>query len=160
MMISKYEQNKIYTYQQSNTHQLSRSAMSALERGGGEEKTSLNHLNHSVQDRVGPVYLIGYLGNAILAKDKTGLGCLQSPLRELYTTFRQNTSKFFQERRLIISLDGLTLLYNEMGTEKCIHNDLASVNDVQLLKLNYEKKKDKKLYCAFLPFGKHLILVI
>ena len=140
MMISKYEQNKIYTYQQSNTHQLSRSAMSALERGGGEEKTSLNHLNHSVQDRVGPVYLIGYLGNAILAKDKTGLGCLQSPLRELYTTFRQNTSKFFQE--------------------KCIHNDLASVNDVQLLKLNYEKKKDKKLYCAFLPFGKHLILVI
>jgi hypothetical protein len=116
----------------------------------------LNYLQNTLQNKIGPIYLIGYLGSAILSKGKTGLGCLQTPLRELYITFRQNTSRLFQERRLIISFDNLTLLYNEMGSEKIIHNHLSSIVDIQLLRLNYEKKKDKKLYCAFLPFGKVL----
>ena len=90
----------------------------------------------------------------VIFTGKTGLGCLQSPLKDLYIHFRQNAARVFKERRLVISLDGLSLLYNELGTEKVVHNDLSSVNDVQLLKLTYERCKDKKIHCAFLPFGK------
>jgi len=104
-------------------------------------------------NQLGPIYLVGYLGSAILTKGKTGLGCLQQPLRELYILFRQHGSRLIQERRLVISMDGLTMLYNELGSEKFLHNDLSSVNDVQLLKLVCEQRKDKKSYCAFLPMG-------
>lgn len=103
--------------------------------------------------KLGNVYVVGYLGSAILTKGKTGLGCLQQPLRELYYIYRQNGTRLLQERRLIISLDGITMLFNEFGIEKYLHNDLASVYDVQLLQLMTEQKKDKKLYCAFLPIG-------
>lgn len=95
--------------------------------------------------RVGPIYLIGYLGSAILTKGKTGLGCLQQPLHDLYMSFRCNSSKLFQERRLIISTDGLSLLYNEAGIEKIISNDLSSVNDIQLLRIDCEQRRDKKV---------------
>ena len=104
-------------------------------------------------NQIGPIYFIGYLGSAILTKGKTGIGCLQSPMRDLYINFRLNPKRQFQERRLIISLDGLSLLFNDNGIEKVIHNDLSSVNDVQLLKLHYEKRRDKRVHCAFLPFG-------
>ena len=102
--------------------------------------------------KIGPIYLIGYLGSAILTKGKTGLGCLQMPIRDLYISFRQNTSRLFQERRLVISSDGLSLLYNENGMERVIHNELSSVNDVQLLKVDYEKRRDKKIHCGFVPY--------
>jgi hypothetical protein len=109
--------------------------------------------------KLGNVYMVGYLGSAILTKGKTGLGCLQQPLRELYYIYRQNGARLLQERRVIISLDGITMLFNEFGIEKYLHNDLASVYDVQLLQLMCEHKKDKKLYCAFLPIGKNVFLV-
>lgn len=116
----------------------------------------LNKLSDVLMNKLGPTYLIGYLGSAILTKGKTGLGCLQQPLRELYCMFRQNGSRLTQERRLVVSLDGLTMLFNEIGVEKFIHNDLSSVYDVQLLKLIVETRKDKKTYCAFLPTGNFL----
>jgi hypothetical protein len=57
-------------------------------------------------------------------------------------------------------MDGLTMLYNELGSEKFLHNDLSSVNDVQLLKLVCEQRKDKKSYCAFLPMGNFFKIII
>lgn len=102
---------------------------------------------------LGAVYCVGYLGSAILTKGKTGLGCLQQPLRELYYIYRQNGSRLLQERRVFISMDGITMIYNEYGVEKFLHNDLTSVYDVQLLQLICEQRKDKKLHCAFLPIG-------
>jgi hypothetical protein len=109
-------------------------------------------------NKMGRTYLIGYLGSAILTKGKTGLGCLQQPLRELYCIFRQSNSRLIQERRLVVSVDGLTMIYNELGIEKCLHNDLSFVYDVELLQLVCESKKDKKLYCAFIPIGKKIIV--
>jgi hypothetical protein len=106
------------------------------------------------------IYQVGYLGSAILTNGKTGLGCLQQPLRELYAKFRQHGSRLVQERRLAISLDGLTMIYTEFGIEKCLHNDLPFVYDVQLLKLTYERKKDKKIYCAFLPIGTNTLIFL
>ncbi len=121
-----------------------------------QESSATNNFSKVVSEtpsqKMGPIYLIGYLGSAILTKGKTGLGSLQMPIRDLYISFRQNTSRFFQERRLVISSDGLSLLYNENGMERVIHNELSSVNDVQLLKVVYEKRKDKKVYCGFVPF--------
>lgn len=99
------------------------------------------------------VFLVGYLGSAILTKGKTGLGCLQQPLRELYYIYRQNGARLLQERRVFISMDGITMIYNEYGVEKFLHNDLSSVYDIQLLQLICEQRKDKKLHCAFLPIG-------
>lgn len=116
-----------------------------------------NSLSDILMNKIGPTYTIGYLGSAILTKGKTGLGCLQQPLRELYFIFRQNGSRLVQERRLVVSLEGLTMLYNEMGVEKFSHNHLSSVYDIQLLKLVSDKRKDKKNFCAFLPTGKFLI---
>lgn len=106
------------------------------------------------ESKVGRTFLIGYLGSAILTKGKTGLGCLQQPLRELYCIFRQSNSRLIQERRLIVSLDGLTMIYNELGIEKCLHNDLSFVYDVDLLQLVCAQRKDKRLQCAFIPIGK------
>jgi hypothetical protein len=108
-------------------------------------------------NKLGSIYQIGYLGSAILTKGKTGLGCLQQPLRELYTIYMQHGSRLIQERRLLVTMDGLTMLFNEFGAEKYLHNELASVYDVQLLRLSCEQRKDKKLYCAFLPIGKFSI---
>ena len=107
-----------------------------------------------VTHRIGPIYQVGYLGSAILTKGKTGLGCLQQPLRELYTIFRQHGSRLMQERRLSVSSGGITMFFNELNVEKFLHNDLSSVYDVQLLKFAAQKRKDKKTYCAFLPPGK------
>ena len=103
------------------------------------------------------VFLVGYLGSAILTKGKTGLGCLQQPLRELYYIYRQNGARLLQERRVFISMDGITMIYNEYGVEKFLHNDLGSVYDIQLLQLicEHRQKDNKKLHCAFLPIGKH-----
>jgi hypothetical protein len=107
-------------------------------------------------NKMGRTFLIGYLGSAILTKGKTGLGSLQQPLRELYCIFRQSNSRLIQERRLVVSVDGLTMIYNELGIEKCLHNDLSFVYDVELLQLVCDHKKDKKLHCAFLPLGKNI----
>lgn len=109
------------------------------------------HQHHHLSN----VFLVGYLGSAILTKGKTGLGCLQQPLRELYYIYRQNGARLLQERRVFISMDGITMIYNEYGVEKFLHNDLSSVYDIQLLQLICENnRKDKKLHCAFLPIGK------
>lgn len=106
-----------------------------------------------VTHKIGPIYQVGYLGSAILTKGKTGLGCLQQPLRELYTIFRQHGSRLMQERRLSVSSGGITMFFNELNVEKFLHNDLSTVYDVQLLKFAAQKRKDKKTYCAFLPPG-------
>jgi hypothetical protein len=118
-----------------------------------KEDTPISYLSDSQNNKIGSIYQVGYLGSAILTKGKTGLGCLQQPLRELYSIYRQQGSRLLQERRFFVSLDGITMLFNELGVEKCVHNDLSSVYDVQLLKLVSEQRKDKKTYCAFLPFG-------
>jgi hypothetical protein len=102
----------------------------------------------------GVQFKIGYIGSAILTKGKTGLGCLQEPLRELYCIFRQSNSRLIQERRLVVSLDGIAMIYNELGIEKCLHNDLSFVYDVEYLQLVCEYRKDKKLYTAFVPAGR------
>lgn len=108
------------------------------------------------------VFLVGYLGSAILTKGKTGLGCLQQPLRELYYIYRQNGARLLQERRVFISMDGITMIYNEYGVEKFLHNDLSSVYDIQLLQLicEHRQKDNKKLHCAFLPIGKRFFFVV
>ena len=106
-----------------------------------------------VTHKIGPIYQVGYLGSAILTKGKTGLGCLQQPLRELYTIFRQHGSRLMQERRLSVSSGGITMFFNELNVEKFLHNDLSTVYDVQLLKFATQKRKDKKTYCAFVPPG-------
>jgi hypothetical protein len=108
------------------------------------------------RNKVGPVFSLGYLGSAILANGKTGLGCLQQPLRELYSLYRQYGFRLLQDRRLIVSLEGITMLYNELGVEKYSHNELSSVYDSQLLKFFCERKRDKKTYGAFLPVGKFI----
>ena len=118
-----------------------------------KSEPAISYLSDEHNNKIGSIYQIGYLGSAILTKGKTGLGCLQQPLRELYAIYRQQGSRLLQERRFFVSLEGITMLYNELGAEKCIHNDLSSVYDVQLLKLACELRKDKKVYCAFLPFG-------
>lgn len=111
---------------------------------------------HPHHQHLSNVFVVGYLGSAILTKGKTGLGCLQQPLRELYYIYRQNGARLLQERRVFISMDGITMIYNEYGVEKFLHNDLSSVYDIQLLQLICENnRKDKnKLHCAFLPIGK------
>jgi hypothetical protein len=126
------------------------------------EKTKVqsNYLTNTLLSKIGPSYIVGYLGSAILTKGKTGLGCLQQPLRELYSIFRQNDANLVQERRLGISVDGLTMFFNECGVEKFLHNELSSVYDVQLLKLVCEQRKDKKFHWAFLPIGNYLYLLI
>lgn len=110
--------------------------------------TNLDNLSNILMNKSSPTHSIGYLGSAILTKGKTGLGCLQQPLRELYCIFRKNGSRLMQERRLVISIDGLTMLYTDKGLEKFIHNDLSSVYDVQLLQLVSDYKKRNY---AFLP---------
>lgn len=110
--------------------------------------TNLDNLSNILMKKSSPTHSIGYLGSAILTKGKTGLGCLQQPLRELYCIFRKNGSRLMQERRLVVSIDGLTMLYTEKGLEKFIHNDLSSVYDVQLLHLVSDNKKRNY---AFLP---------
>ncbi|RNA31194.1 trithorax group osa-like [Brachionus plicatilis] len=115
--------------------------------------TNLDNLSNILMNRSSPTHSIGYLGSAILTKGKTGLGCLQQPLRELYCIFRQNGSRLMQERRLVISIDGLTMLYSDKGVEKFIHNDLASVYDIQLLHLVSDYKKRNY---AFLPVDQDL----
>ena len=106
-------------------------------------------------NKIEPVFSLGYLGSAILANGKTGLGCLQQPLHELYSLYRQYGLRLLQDRRLIVSIEGITMLYNELGIEKYSHNELASVYDSQLLKFFCERnKRDKKSYGAFLPVGK------
>jgi hypothetical protein len=119
------------------------------------EKTKMpcNYLTNTLLSKIGTSYIIKYLGSAILTKGKTGLGCLQQPLRELYTIYRQNDPNLAQERRFGFSSDGLTMFFNECGVEKFLHNDLSSVYDVQLLKLVCEQRKDKKIHWAFLPEG-------
>lgn len=111
---------------------------------------------HQHHPQFSNVFLVGYLGSAILTKGKTGLGCLQQPLRELYYIYRQNGARLLQERRVFISMDGITMIYNEYGVEKFLHNDLSSVYDIQLLQLicEHRQKDNKKLHCAFLPIGK------
>ena len=104
--------------------------------------------------RVGPTYLVGYLGSAILSKSKNGLECLQKPLHELYSIFRQNLSRLNQERRIIVSRDGITIIFNDLGIEKFHFNEIGSVFDVQLLKVVFEKRKDQQIYAAFIPLGK------
>lgn len=100
------------------------------------------------------IYLLSYLGSAILANGQTGLSCIQKPLHELYSLFHQYGLRVLQDRRLIISLDGISFLFKESGQEKYLHNKLAFVHGVQLLKFFYEQRNDKKLYGAFLPAGK------
>ena len=119
-----------------------------------KEQKATSYLSDALSNKIGSIYQIGYLGSAILTKGKTGLGCLQQPLRELYAIFRQQGSRLLQERRLFVSLDGISMFFSELGVEKCVHNELTSVYDVQLLKLACEQRKDKKIYCAFLPLGK------
>lgn len=118
-----------------------------------QDDAPVSYLSDAHNNKIGSIYQVGYLGSAILTKGKTGLGCLQQPLRELYAIYRQQGSRLLQERRFFVSIDGITMLFNELGVEKCVHNDLSSVYDVQLLKLVCEQRKDKKSYCAFLPFG-------
>jgi hypothetical protein len=119
------------------------------------EKTKMpcNYLTNTLLSKIGTSFIIKYLGSAILTKGKTGLGCLQQPLRELYSIYHQNDPNLAQERRFGFSSDGLTMFFNECGVEKFLHNDLSSVYDIQLLKLVCEQRKDKKTYWAFLPDG-------
>lgn len=144
-------------------------SFSAVETTNSNNPTNNNHqrpmnppgiLPNPSVNKLGSIYQIGYLGSAILTKGKTGLGCLQQPLRELYTIYMQHGSRLIQERRLLVTMDGLTMLFNEFGAEKYLHNELASVYDVQLLRLSCEQRKDKKLYCAFLPIGKFFFMNI
>jgi hypothetical protein len=104
--------------------------------------------------RTNTVFHGSYLGSAVLTNGKTGLGSLQDPLRELYCIFKDRRAKLVQQRRLVITLDGITMLYNEMGIEKSLHTDLTSVHDVILLKLSFEKRTNNLVYSAFLPLGK------
>ncbi len=59
-----------------------------------QESSATNNFSKVVSEtpsqKMGPIYLIGYLGSAILTKGKTGLGSLQMPIRDLYISFRQN----------------------------------------------------------------------
>jgi len=125
-----------------------------------QEDAPVSYLSDAHNNKIGSIYQIGYLGSAILTKGKTGLGCLQQPLRELYAIYRQQGSRLLQERRFFVSIEGITMLFNELGVEKCVHNDLSSVYDVQLLKLVCEQRKDKKSYCAFLPFGNWMFFIL
>ncbi|CAF0704118.1 unnamed protein product [Brachionus calyciflorus] len=117
-----------------------------------KNQPTFDNLSDILMNKAGPYNYIGYLGSAILTKGKTGLGCLQQPLRDLYCIFRKNGSRLMQERRLVVSIDGLTMLYSDQGIEKFVHNDLNSVYDVQLLYLVSDGKKDKQKF-AFLPFN-------
>ena len=108
------------------------------------------------RNKVGPVFSLNYLGSAILANGKTGLGCLQQPLRELYSLYRQYGLRLVQDRRLIVTDEGITMLYNESGVEKYSHHELTSVYDAQLLKY-FCKRENKKYSSAFLPIGNKIM---
>lgn len=70
----------------------------------------------SMLDR-GDTYTVGYLGSAMLTQMATGLGVLQKPLKELYFRYRQaggGTTKWAQERQLLMSSRGITVSYKVM----------------------------------------------
>ncbi len=116
---------------------------------------SMTNLAEQNQFKKCPVYHGSYLGSAVLTNGKTGLGSLQDPLRELYCIYKERGTKLVQQRRLVISNDGITMQFNEMGIEKSVHTNLASVHGVMLLKLCFERKSNKQVYSAFVPVGEY-----